>query len=97
MLPCDKKGGDAKFQPSFKYLQENAPDCHKGHVKLQWFWFRMKICENLGLIENLCLSETSSQTRKMRYPAVKLTDCGKTCTLTKLQTAEPEKIEVKFV
>ena len=51
MLPCDKKGGDAKFQPSFKYLQENAPDCHKGHVKLQWFWFRMKICENLGLSE----------------------------------------------
>ena len=29
--------------------------------------------------------------------AVKLTDCGKTCTLTKLQTAEPEKFEVKFV
>ena len=51
MLPCDKKGGDAKFQPSFKYFQENAPDCHKGHVKLQWFWFRMKICENLGLSE----------------------------------------------
>ena len=40
---------------------------------------------------------TSSQTRKMRYPAVKLTDCGKTCTLTKLQTAEPEKFKVKFV
>ena len=61
MLPCDKKGGDAKFQPSFKYLQENAPDCHKGHVKLQWFWFRMKICENLGLSENLCLSEKRSK------------------------------------
>ena len=42
-------------------------------------------------------TKTSSQTQKMRYPAVKLTDCGKTCTLTKLQTAEPEKIEVKFV
>ena len=42
-------------------------------------------------------NETSSQTRKMRYPAVKLTDCGKTCTLTKLQTAEPQKFEVKFV
>ena len=28
----------------------------------------------------------------MRYPAVKLMDCGKTCTLTKLQTAGPEKI-----
>ena len=31
------------------------------------------------------------------YSAVKLTDCGKHCTLTKVQTAEPEKIEVKFV
>ena len=46
---------------------------------------------------HLKLKLTSSQTRKMRYPAVKLTDCGKTCTLTKLQTAEPEKFKVKFV
>ena len=48
-------------------------------------------------VSNTFSNRTSSQTRKMRYPAVKLTDCGKTCTLTKLQTAEPEKIEVKFV
>ena len=41
------------------------------------------------------LKEASSQTRKMRYPTLKLTDCGKTCTLTKLQTAEPEKFEAK--
>ena len=39
---------------------------------------------------------TSSQTQKMRYPTVKLPDCGKTCTLTKLQTAEPEKFKVKL-
>ena len=58
MLPCDKKGGDAKFQPSFKYFQENAPDCHKGHVNRM---NRMKICENLGLSENLCLSEKRSK------------------------------------
>ena len=51
-VACDKKGGDAKFQPIFKYFQENAPDCHKGHVKLQGFWFRMKICENRGPSEN---------------------------------------------
>ena len=43
------------------------------------------------------LKETSSQTRKMRYPAMKLTDCGKTCTLTKLQIAEAEKFEAKYV
>ena len=50
-----------------------------------------------GLKKLFMSKKTSSQTRKMRYPAVKLTDCGKTCTLTKLQTAEPEKFEVKFV
>ena len=72
MLPCDKKGGDAKFQPSFKYFQENAPDCHKGHVKLQWFWFRMKICENLGLIENLCLKLTFPKIGLMRYRLIRI-------------------------
>ena len=42
------------------------------------------------------MASISKQTRKMRYPTVKLTDCGKTCTLTKLQTADPEKFKVKL-
>ena len=56
-----------------------------------------KLLHQRELLHQKNMRKTSSQTRKMRYPAVKLTDCGKTCTLTKLQTAEPEKIKVKFV
>ena len=40
------------------------------------------------------MASISKQTRKMRYPTVKLTDCGKTCTLKILQTAD--RVIVQF-
>ena len=78
-------------------MWKNSLKCDFGHflskVKEEFFNQRKSFDPTLR-------EAVKKQARKLERcacNAVKLTDCGKTCTLTKLQTAEPEKFEVKFV